>query len=286
MGYVGAIFRPPSEADSLILQVTVGCSHNHCTFCTMYKDKKFALKPVAEIKEDLLSATQWPYFRRVFLADGDALAAPTDYLLNILELIQTLHPQVNRVGIYASPKSILTKSVQELHLLKEKGLGIAYLGLESGSDLILKKINKGVDSQAMIDAAEKVKAAGLLLSVTIINGLGGKGLWQEHAQATARVLTAMQPHYLGALTLMLDPAAPLYQEVLQGTFQPIDERTLLAELELLLSQVELENCIFRSNHASNLFVLKGTLNRDRDHLLAQIRQAPEQIQRFGWIPRL
>lgn len=286
MGYVGAIFRPPSEADSLILQITIGCSHNRCTFCTMYKEKKFSLKPLEEIQSDLLSARQWPYFTRVFLADGDALASPTDFLVQVLALIKTIHPQVKRVGIYASPKSILNKTSQDLQLLRENGLGIVYLGLESGSDYILKRINKGVDSQAMVEAALKARAVGLLLSVTIINGLGGQAHWEEHARSTARVLSHMQPHYLGALTLMIDPSAPLYQEIQQGTFQPVDEKTLLTELELLLSEVDLTDCIFRSNHASNLFVLKGTLNQDRDRLLAQIRKAPRLLQRTGWIPRL
>jgi len=271
------VYRPPSEASSLILQITLGCSHNGCTFCGMYKGKKFRIKPWQEIKRDIEDCSRHSLgVSRVFLADGDALAVETDTLLKTLNLLYETFPRLERVGIYAGPKDILAKSKDELVELGKTGLQIFYMGIESGSDLILKTINKGVNSQQMVEAGRKIMDAGLQLSATIILGLGGKELWQEHARKTADVVSAINPTYLGALTLMVVPDTPLYKKIQRKEFELPDSTEILKEIKLLLENASLSNCIFRSNHASNYLPLRGTLNQDRDKLLELINTALEQ----------
>ncbi|MCQ1528438.1 radical SAM protein [Lutispora saccharofermentans] len=276
MRYEGSIYRPPSEAWSLIVQATIGCSHNKCSFCSMYKDKKFRIRSIEDIIQDISEARMlYKSIKRIFLADGDALMIKTAELLKILEHIRNTIPECGRVGIYASPRSIMLKSHEDLKLLREAGLGIAYLGLESGSDEILKNINKGADSQEIVEAGQKVKGAGILLSVTLISGLGGKQLWKEHALESAKAINKMKPDFLGLLTLMVELGTKLYEEVEEGSFKLLTPREIAVETLELLRNLDCEGCVFRSNHASNYLSLKGTLNRDRELLINQLQEAIE-----------
>lgn len=269
MPYVGRIYRPPSEAYSFILQITVGCSHNSCSFCSMYKDKKYRVKDWAEIAADIQWAkAEYGLVRRVFLADGDALSADTALLVKVITALKAAFPRLERVAAYAGPWSLLEKTPEDLQLLREAGLNIVYLGLESGSPEILKKIiKKTAGPPEMIAAAQKARSAGILLSVTIILGIGGQSLSALHARETASVLNAMQPDYLGALTLMLEPGAPLLRKVEQGEFTLLTPVEILAELRSLIAGLELNNCVFRSNHASNYLDVRGTLPKDKERLL-------------------
>ncbi|KGK86647.1 radical SAM protein [Desulfosporosinus sp. HMP52] len=268
MFYEGKIFRPPSEAKSVILQISVGCKHNACTFCTMYKDKSFRIKSRAEIKEILsVAQAQEPDAERVFLADGDAIAINTDLLTEILDQLYQKFPHLKRVGIYGGPKDILSKSSEELATLKAHGLNIVYLGVESGNEGILRSVCKGVTTDQMIAAGQRVRASGLTLSCTVIIGLGGKALSQEHAIDTAHVISQIDPQYLGALTLMLEEDAPLAKAIKDGSFQLLSPFESLKELRTMLGNLKVSNCIFRSNHASNYLPLRATLPEDRDELL-------------------
>jgi radical SAM superfamily enzyme YgiQ (UPF0313 family) len=274
MRYEGNIYRPPSEAYSLIIQATIGCSHNACTFCSMYKDKRFRIRPVEEVLEDIHESGK--YHRqvdRVFLADGNALAMKTDDLKRILLKIREAFPNCERVGIYSSPKDILRKTEAELMELGELGLGIAYMGLESGSDTVLTSIRKGVTAEEMIMAGKKLMSSGIKLSVTLISGLGGKALWKEHAIESARVLNEINPHYLGLLTLLIEPGTEMEQQVNKGGFQLLSPNEVLEETRLLIERLTVNNCVFRSNHASNYFALAGTLPQDKERLLKEIDYA-------------
>lgn len=276
MKYEGSIYRPPSEAWSLIIQATIGCSHNKCSFCSMYKDKKFRIRRTEEILDDIKEARMYyKSIKRVFLADGDALMIKTTELLRILQFIKEWIPECERVGIYASPKSIMLKTPEELKLLREAGLGIAYLGLESGSDEILRKINKGADSEEIVKAGLRIKDSGILLSVTLISGLGGAKLWKEHALESANAISRMKPDYLGLLTLMVEPGTKLYDEVSKGEFELLTPQQVALETIELLKNIDAEGCVFRSNHASNYLSLKGTLNKDREMLIKQLNEAIE-----------
>lgn len=285
MIYDPPVFRPPSEASSLILQITLGCSHNGCTFCGMYKGKRFRIKSWKEIKTDILSCARQPAgITRVFLADGNALAVDTETLLKTLNLLYSTFPDLQRVGIYAGPKDIINKSEDELIALKKAGLKIVYWGIESGSNTVLKNVNKGVNNQQMIEAGQKIMKAGLQLSATIILGLGGQNLWEEHALETAKVVSAINPTYLAALTLMVVPNTPLHRQVQRKEFKVPDSKGILKELKLLLENVNLSGCIFRSNHASNYLPLRGTLNRDRDKLVELIKTALEKPEKIPLRP--
>ena len=273
MRYEGDLYRPPSEAYSLIVQATVGCSHNKCSFCSMYKGDKFKIKNTEEIIEDLLSGRKYyKNVKRVFLADGDALIIKTEELVKILKAIKRIFPECERVGIYGSPKSILLKSKEELKILKSLGLGIIYLGLESGSDKILKAINKGVNSDEMIKASEIVVESDILLSITLISGIGGKEDSTEHAIESAKVLNQMNPDYIGLLTLLLEEGTELYDDVEKGKFQLLSPREVLLETKTLVKGLEVDNCLFRSNHASNYVPLRGTLMKDKKRILSQIEE--------------
>jgi len=273
MKYEGKLYRPPSEAYSLIIQATIGCSHNKCTFCSMYKEDKFRIRSTEEIIKDLyLGREYYKNVKRVFLADGDALIIKTEELVKILQAIKNIFPECERVGVYGSPKSILLKSKEELEELKSLGLGIVYLGLESGSDKILQDIKKGVNSQEMIDAGKKIKDSGIELSVTLISGIGGKEDSKEHAIESARVLNEMKPDYIGLLTLLLEEGTELYEDVQSGKFQLLSPIEVLLETKTLVENLEVENCIFRSNHASNYLPLRGTLMEDKELILVQIEE--------------
>jgi radical SAM superfamily enzyme YgiQ (UPF0313 family) len=274
MRYEGAVYRPPSEAYSLIVQVTIGCSHNGCSFCGMYKDKKFRVRDLKEIMEDLEEAKVTNgVIKKVFLADGDALVLENDKLKTILLKIKELFPQCTRVGIYATPKDILRKSLDELIELKDSGIGIVYLGVESGSNDILKSINKGVTAQEMIMAGRKIKESGIKLSVTLISGIGGTLKSSEHAIESAKLISAINPDYVGLLTLMLESGTPIYDDVQNGKFYLLNPEQIMYETSEFLQNVEVINCIFRSNHASNYMALAGTLPGDKSKLLGDIDRA-------------
>lgn len=271
MNYEGVVIRPPSEANSLILQVTVGCSHNKCTFCPAYKAKRFRIKSFNQIKEDIDEASTFePHYRRIFLADGDALIIPQPRLLEILHYLKEKFPKLQRIGIYGNAKSALRKSVDELKELKENKLGIIYLGIESGDEETLKNIHKGVNYEKMVEAGRRVKAARIKLSVTVLLGIAGVERSNIHAKETAKILTDIQPDYVGALTLMIIPEAPLYQMVEAGDFTLPSPFELLKELRTMIAESDLHNCLFFSNHASNYLPIRSRLPKDKDSSLKLI----------------
>jgi len=270
MDYEGLIIRPPSEAYSLLLQVTTGCSHNKCTFCGTYRQKKLKIKPLEQIKKDLREASSYDDVDKVFLCDGDALIIPQPRLEEILKLINDNLPNINRIGTYANAKSILRKRVDELKTLRSLGLKIIYLGVETGNVELLKKINKGVTYEQMITAARRVKEAGIILSVTVILGLGGIEKSIEHARDTAKILTDIDPDYAGALTLMFVPETELYEDYLAGRFVLPDKFGFIRELYLMIAESNFTNCYFTSNHASNYLSVKAYLPREKEKILKMI----------------
>lgn len=274
MRYKGKVYRPPSEAYSLIVQVTYGCSHNRCAFCDMYDDKHFSMRPMQEIREDFeLARRVYKRVERVFLADGDALMRKTADLVEILGLIYGLFPECERVSCYASPASLQVKSEDELRLLRARGLQMVYMGLESGCDAVLTRMQKGHDAAAIVAAGQKARRCGFAMSVTAISGLGSVALWRQHAADTAKAVSAIKPEYLGLLTLMVEHGTPLESWVKNGEFTLLSPLEVLKETELFLQQVDSEGTVFRANHASNYLALKGTLNGDREALLGQIGAA-------------
>lgn len=276
MRYFGRVFRPPSEAYSLIVQVTYGCSHNTCAFCSMFKEKRFAVRPLDEVLEDFTMAKQMGYrAKRIFLADGDALVRRAEELAVILDHAYACFPECERVTAYASPSSLQVRTEDELRMLRQKGLTMVYMGLESGSDAVLAMMRKGHDAKAIIDAGVKARRCGMALSVTAISGLGGTELWQEHAVETARALNAMNPEYIGLLTLLVEPETPLYDWVRDGKFRLLDQLQVLEETELMMEHMDSPGSVFRSNHASNYLVLAGMLNAEKDRLLREIRAAKQ-----------
>jgi radical SAM superfamily enzyme YgiQ (UPF0313 family) len=270
MDYEGLIIRPPSEAYSLLLQVTVGCSHNKCTFCGTYRQKKLKIKSLEQIKKDLREASSYDDVSRVFLCDGDALIIPQPRLEEILELINKNLPNIERIGTYANAKSILRKSVDELKKLRDLGLKIIYLGVETGNVELLKKINKGVTYEQMVEAGRRVKEAGITLSVTVILGLGGVEKSIEHARDTAKILSDIDPDYVGALTLMFVPETELYEDYLAGRFVLPDKFGFIRELYLMIAESNFTNCYFTSNHASNYLPIKTYLPREKEKILKLI----------------
>lgn len=275
MDYEGMIFRPPSEAYSILLQVTVGCSHNKCTFCEMYKEKRiFKIKSDERIMADIaFAAKNDRYSDRLFLCDGDALIIPQKRLVKILKEIKRQLPWVKRVGTYANTKSIAKKSVEDMKQLKDLGLTIAYMGLETGDDVTLTAINKGADSGRMIEMGRKIRQAGIKLSVTVLLGIAGRERSMVHARETGRVLSAIDPEYVGALSLMLTPGTPLYRDHLAGKFPVLEANELLQELGVMISATEMTNGLFHSNHASNYLPIKAKLPDDKAKTLELIEKA-------------
>ncbi|GAB6095802.1 radical SAM protein [Desulfatiferula olefinivorans] len=275
MHYEGMIFRPPSEAYSILLQVTVGCSHNKCTFCEMYKEKRiFKIKSDEEIMADIAyAARHYRHTDRLFLCDGDALIVPQKRLVRILSEIRRQMPWIKRVGSYANTKSIAKKTVDELRELKKLGLAIAYMGLETGDDVTLTAINKGADSARMIEMGKKIRAAGITLSVTVLLGIAGRERSMIHARETGRVLSAIDPEYVGALSLMLTPGTPLYKDHLAGKFPVLEARELLQELGVMIAATDMTGGLFHSNHASNYLPIRAKLPQEKDKTLALIEKA-------------
>jgi radical SAM superfamily enzyme YgiQ (UPF0313 family) len=273
MKYEGMIFRPPSEADSLILQVTAGCSYNRCTFCGAYQGKSFRVKSFEEVKEDIDEVSpQGPWIRRVFLADGDALIISQKELLRILDYLKVKLRGLERVGIYANAKDILRKGVDELKELKDLGLGIIYLGLESGNLEVLKRIKKNVTIDQMVRAARRVKESGILLSVTVLLGIGGVELSQTHAADTGEVLSQMDPDYVGALSLMVVPGTPIEKEIETGKLILPTPFGLIQELETMIQHCGFSRCFFASNHASNYLPLRIRMPEEKEEALRRIRE--------------
>lgn len=272
MKYEGMIIRPPSEAYSLLLQVTVGCSHNLCTFCETYKGKKFRIKSMEEIREDILEAGRYKGIKKVFLCDGDALIIPQAKLTEILRTIKTEIKGVERISTYGNAKSVLRKTPEELAELRELGLTMVYLGVETGSDALLRRIRKGVTAEQTIEAGRRIKKAGMILSVTIILGLGGIENSTEHALETAKVLTAIDPDYVGALTLMLIPGTPIYEDYMSGKLPQPDQFGYLKELSLIISHSDFTDCFFTANHASNYLPIRARLPQDKDRIVDMINR--------------
>lgn len=271
--YSEPLYRPPSEAHSAILQATVGCSHNRCAFCDMYKIKKFTILNEETLTKHALEVAKcFPKAQKVFVADGNALVMPFDNWIKLLKNIKKLFPFCQRVSTYATPTDILRKSEDELFTLRKNGLTLLYMGIESGSDAILDYIDKGVSSKELVLAGKKAIAAGINLSVTVIAGLGGED-YSDHAIATAKVISEIQPHFVGVLSLMPEPNTKIYDDVQKGNFKLPSTIHVLKEIQLLLANVNLQNTIFRSNHASNYLSLAGTLNRDRKALMKIIDHA-------------
>ncbi|MFZ0242840.1 MAG: radical SAM protein [Desulfobacterales bacterium] len=274
MHYEGNIIRPPSEANSILLQVTVGCSRNKCTFCGTYRGERFRIKSDDVIMGDIAFAAQYcRQQRRVFLCDGDALIIPQRRLLAILTAIRQQLPWVTRVGTYANAKSLKMKSNAELEELNSHGLGIAYMGLETGDDVTLKNIDKGATAAEMIDMGRKARAAGLKLSVTVLLGIAGRDRSAIHARETGRVLSAIDPEYVGALSLMLIPGTPLCHDFDAGRFELLAPVETLQELRTMIEHTHLSRGLFHANHASNYLPIRARLPRDRETTLDLIDDA-------------
>ena len=279
--YEGRVFRPPSEAYSLIVQVTIGCSHNKCTFCDMYKEKQFRVRPLEAVKRDFDEARRmYRRVERIFLADGDALMCRAEHMAEILRYIKERFPECERVTSYGSPKSVLVKTQAELDALHALGLDMIYLGLESGSDTVLTRINKGETADEIVRAGLMVKAAGMKLSVTCIADLGSTELSEEHAVKTAEALSRMKPEYIGLLTLLFELPTPLMRDWQEGRFYLMNPIEIAQETLVLLEHIDCEGSVFRANHASNYVNLAGTLNADREAMCEKLRAALEGKVRF------
>ena len=274
MHYEGNIIRPPSEANSILLQVTVGCSHNKCTFCGTYRGERFRIKSDELIDEDINFAARYSKRqRRVFICDGDALIIPQRRLMRILTAIQEKLPWVTRVGLYANAKSLKMKSSAELKELCTHGLGIAYMGLETGDNVTLKSIKKGSTAEEMVAMGRKARDAGIKLSITVLLGIAGRNRSEIHARETGRVLSAIDPEYVGALSLMLIPGTPLFHDYNAGRFELIEPIELLQELRTMIAHTDLTRGMFHANHASNYLPIKARMPKDKEATLKLIDSA-------------
>ena len=275
MRYEGMIYRPPSEAYSLLVQVTIGCSHNSCTFCNMYIDKQFRVRDEAEVFEDLKEArSTYSYVERVFLCDGDALCLSAERLVRILDKIYELFPECRRVNVYGNTIDVLAKTPEELSMLAEHGLKMVYLGAESGDPEVLRAIRKGSTREEIIKAVHMLEDAGIRTSVTFISGLAGKAGWRSHAVNTGTMISEMGASYVALLTLMLDPRTEIARQIREGEFEVLSPEEVVAETYLLLENADPKvSCVFRSNHASNYLSLKGNLPEDKERMLAKLKKA-------------
>lgn len=278
INYHMPLYRPPSEARSLIIQATLGCSYNQCTFCSMYKTKTFQARDLKDIRSDLLSAkNSYRPVTRIFLADGDALALSTDRLFKILDLIREIFPNIERVSAYATGRNILGKTEAELRSLREKGLSMLYIGLESGDEAVLESINKGETAETIIASSKKVMDAGIVLSMTVISGLGGRKHKASHAVNTAKALSRIKPDYIGFLALMIEPDTILYEQYQKGEFIPLSPAEIVQEMIVFLNNIDSEASVFRCNHASNYFNLSGVLNRDITPMLHELEEVKSDM---------
>lgn len=269
--YEGTLYRPPSEADSLILQATIGCSYNDCAFCGMYREKRFRIRPIAELKTEIEWARRHlEDVHKVFLADGDALIAKPSFLHEVLAALRAAFPDLRRVSCYASPQALEVRSVADMAALREAGLTQYYLGVESGHDEVLAKLTKGVDSRRMIAAANKANEAGVKLSVMILLGAGGRALSLDHARASARVVNAIAPRFVSTLVMTPVEGTPLFEAASRGEVDELDPLETARELREFVAALDLDGAVFRSNHASNWLALGGTLRKDQPALVAAL----------------
>ena len=276
MRYEGTIYRPPGERHSYLLQATVGCSHNACTFCGMYKDKVFHVRPMEDILEDIrMAKAYYGDLTRVFLCDGDAIGMPTEDLLRILRALYEAFPSLQKVGIYAGPRSTLRKTPEELRAPRKAGLTRAYLGVETGSDTLLRQIGKGVDGAQMLQAGVMLREAGLDLWAMVLLGLAGSGAGLDHAGATTELINRMKPRHLSLLTLVLEPGTRLYADWREGRFVPCGPEEILEEVRYLVANLTVDPLHFTCDHASNYLPLKGTLSEERERFLTAIDAALE-----------
>jgi radical SAM superfamily enzyme YgiQ (UPF0313 family) len=278
LGYDYPLYRPPSEANSIIFQVTLGCSFNKCSFCNMYRTKEYSERPWEEIKSEIdIVSKSYPQTERIFLADGDAINLSTEKLVQILDYIKEKFPNLERISCYAMPKNLLQKSPDELTLLNRKGLDMLYIGIETGNDILLKKITKGATSKSIIDACNKAKKSGFIISCMIILGIGGKKYSMDHMKETARVVSDVSPNFLAALTLIIEDG--VYDEFMKKfsePFETLDDTMILSELELLLNNINpISPIVFRANHASNVYSIGGNLPEDKEKMLAIVRSLKE-----------
>ncbi len=287
LNYDYPLYRPPSEAKSTIFQVTLGCSFNECSFCDMYRSKEYSERPWEEIKMEIdMAAKQIPDTKKIFLADGDALNLQTDYMIKIVKYLYEKFPNLERISCYAMPMNLLKKTPEELKKMHKAGLDMLYLGIESGSDIILKKVTKGATSQTIIRACRKAIDTGYILSCMVILGLGGKTYTKEHIRGTAEVLSAVSPHYSAALTLIIEPGVKdEFMTKFGEPFIPISDSEAIDELENLVANINAKNeIIFRANHGSNAYTIKGTFPQDKDSMLEKIswmKKHPEVIRPQG-----
>lgn len=275
MRYEGTVYRPPSEAGSLIIQLTIGCARNTCTFCGMYKDKKFRIRPVEDVIEDMAAAKRYYSFgvKRLFLADGDALVVKTEDLLYVINKAYEIFPTLERVTMYGAPKDVLLKTDDELKALRKAGLYMVYIGAESGDDDVLRDVKKGATAAEIRDAVIKLKKVGIKVSMTLISGLGGREKLVPHAVNSAKLVTACKPDYVGFLTLMVEPGTEMERKISSGEMELLHPEEVMEEIKLFIENVDSEGTVFRSNHASNYLPLAGTFNRDKEELLAIINSA-------------
>ncbi len=276
--YVTPFFRPPSEHKSFILQATIGCSHNKCTYCAMYRKEtqKFRVRPMGEIKEIIDAAEQKGLLeQRAFIADGNALVLSTAKLLEIMNYLHEKAPNLDRITMYANIGDILRKSVEDLTRLRENGLSMVYIGFESGDNLVLKKIEKGANFAETVEASKKLKESGIMNSVMVLLGIGGKGRSREHALATGKLLTECDPEYVGALSLQLRPGAPIYKQWQEGAFEFPDKFQMIEELETIVENTDLSDGYFYSNHISNYLPIKAKFPEEKTRVLQEIKKVLE-----------
>jgi radical SAM superfamily enzyme YgiQ (UPF0313 family) len=278
LGYDYPLYRPPSEANSVIFQVTLGCSFNKCSFCNMYRTKEYSERPWEEIKSEIdIVSKSLPQTERIFLADGDAINLRTEKLVQILDYIREKFPNIQRISSYAMPKNLMQKSQEELTQLHRRGLNMLYIGIETGNDLLLKKITKGATSKSIIDACTRAKKSGFIISCMIILGIGGKKYSVDHIKETAKVVSAVSPDFLAALTLIIEDG--VYDEFMKKfdePFETLDDSLILNELELLLNDINpTASMVFRANHASNVYSIGGSLPEDKQKMLSLVRNLKE-----------
>lgn len=278
LGYDYPLYRPPSEANSIIFQVTLGCSFNKCSFCNMYRTKEYSERPWEEIKSEIdIVSKSFPQTERIFLADGDAINLSTEKLVQILNYIKEKFRNLERISCYAMPKNLLQKTSDELTLLNSKGLDMLYIGIETGNDILLKKITKGATSKSIIDACNRAKKSGFIISCMIILGIGGKKYSMDHIKETARVVSDVSPNFLAALTLIIEDG--VYDEFMKKfsePFETLDDTMILNELEMLLNNINpISPIVFRANHASNVYSIGGNLPEDKEKMLALVRSLKE-----------
>lgn len=271
--YSMPLFRPPSEARSLIIQITEGCSHNKCRFCYMYKHKQFRLKSWQEIAQHIAALKSYYHEpERIFLADGNVLCLKTEELIKLLKYIKSEFPHAQRISSYSGPLDLIRKTDEELKLIHEAGLELLYMGVESGSDRVLTMMQKGVSQKQMIEAGQKAMKAGFKFSCMIISGLGGTEYMKEHALDSAKVISAINPNYFSLLRLVVEEDSDLAEDIRQGKFHLLTPLQILDENIMMLENMELDNCIFRANHVSNYVNQAGVLNKDKEALIERLKK--------------